>query len=413
MRGQGPGTRQKEYFLIRGIRRNVFFLGLVSFFNDVSSEMLYPLIPIFLTAVLGAPMAVVGLIEGIAESTASLLKVFSGWYSDRVARRLPLVVGGYSLSAIAKPLLALAAAWPVVLALRFTDRLGKGIRTSARDALIADSTDEQFRGRSFGFHRGLDTAGAAVGPLLALVLLQVLSENLRLIFLLSFPPALIGVLLLLLVKERPVGREQAVPNNGGGPAQPEALTGNGSRLSLALGDRRFRLFLVATVIFALGNSSDVFLILRAKDLGFSTALVVLAYAFYNMVYASTSTHAGMLSDRMGRRPVLVIGFLVFAAVYLGFALVREAALVWGLFAAYGLYMAMTDGVGKAFVVDLSPAETRGTALGVYHMAVGIMSFAASFIAGLLWTFVGAPAPFLMAAVTGLMAAGVLVIGRSR
>lgn len=373
-----------------GVKRNVFFLGLVSLFTDVSSEMIYPLVPIFLTTVLGAPVAIVGLIEGIAESTASLLKTFSGWLSDRYARRKPFVLGGYSLSALGKLLLSVAFVWPVVLAARFVDRLGKGIRTSARDALIADETDVAHRGRAFGFHRAMDTAGAVIGPLIALFLMAALKERYRLIFLLAFFPAILGVgLLFLFVKERMrVGSPQA---------------GKAPRLKLAGFDRSFKLLLLIIIIFGLGNSSDAFLILRAKDLGLSATLVVLAYVLYNIVYAAFAMPAGILSDRVGRKRLMAGGLLIFAMVYFAFALVSKAIYVWPLFAIYGFYTAMTEGVGRALVTDLAVSRRRGTALGLYHTAVGLTTFAASLIAGLLWTYIGAFAPFVYGGAMSLIA----------
>lgn len=381
---------QEKRDLLLGVKRNVFFLGLVSLFTDVSSEMIYPLVPIFLTTVLGAPVAIVGLIEGIAESTASLLKTFSGWLSDRYARRKPFVLGGYSLSALGKLLLSVAFVWPVVLAARFVDRLGKGIRTSARDALIADETDVAHRGRAFGFHRAMDTAGAVIGPLIALFLMAALKERYRLIFLLAFFPAILGVgLLFLFVKERMrVGSPQA---------------GKAPRLKLAGFDRSFKLLLLIIIIFGLGNSSDAFLILRAKDLGLSATLVVLAYVLYNIVYAAFAMPAGALSDRVGRKRLMAGGLLIFAMVYFAFALVSKAIYVWPLFAIYGFYTAMTEGVGRALVTDLTVSERRGTALGLYHTAVGLTTFAASLIAGLLWTYIGAFAPFVYGGAMSLIA----------
>jgi MFS family permease len=381
---------QEKRDLLLGVKRNVFFLGLVSLFTDVSSEMIYPLVPIFLTTVLGAPVAIVGLIEGIAESTASLLKTFSGWLSDRYARRKPFVLGGYSLSALGKLLLSVAFVWPVVLAARFVDRLGKGIRTSARDALIADETDVAHHGRAFGFHRAMDTAGAVIGPLIALFLMAVLKERYRLIFLLAFFPAVLGVgLLFFFVRERmrvcsPQARETP-------------------RLKLAGFDRSFKLLLLIIIVFGMGNSSDAFLILRAKDLGLSATLVVLAYVLYNIVYAAFAMPAGILSDRVGRKRLMAGGLLIFAMVYFAFALVSKAIYVWPLFAIYGFYTAMTEGVGRALVTDLTVSERRGTALGLYHTAVGLTTFAASLIAGLLWTYIGAFAPFVYGGAMSLIA----------
>ncbi|HDY69599.1 MAG TPA: MFS transporter [Actinobacteria bacterium] len=378
--------------MFRGIKRNVLVLGVTSLLTDLSSEIIYPLVPLFLTSVLGAPVAVVGLIEGIAESTASLLKVFSGWISDRRPRRRPLVICGYSISAVAKPLMATAFTWPAVLLLRFSDRVGKGIRTAPRDALIADSSAPATRGRAFGFHRAMDTVGAALGALLALLAVGVLGERYRLIFLLSAIPAALGVASLFFVHER---RRHLASS---GPA----------RLSLSQFGRRYKIFLLAGAIFALGNSSDAFLILRARDLGLSAFAVVLAYVVFNLVYAALSMPAGSLSDRIGRRRLLVAGFSLFSLVYLGLALASGTVAVWPLFAVYGIYMAMTEGVGKAYVTDLSPAGTRGTALGAYQTVTGIVAFFSSLIAGLLWDLVDPRAPFLFGAAAGLAAALVLV-----
>ncbi len=377
--------------IFRGIKRNVLVLGVTSLLTDLSSEIIYPLVPLFLTSVLGAPFAVVGLIEGIAESTASLLKVFSGWISDRRPRRRPLVVFGYSISAVAKPLMAAAFTWPAVLLLRFSDRVGKGIRTAPRDALIADSSDPATRGRAFGFHRAMDTVGAALGALLALLAVGVLGERYRIIFLLSAIPAALGVASLFFVHER-----------------RRHLTSTGpARLSLSQFGRRYKIFLLAGAIFALGNSSDAFLILRARNLGLSTFAVVLAYVVFNLVYAALSMPAGSLSDRIGRRRLLVAGFSLFSLVYLGLALASGTVAVWPLFAVYGIYMAMTEGVGKAYVTDLSPARARGTALGAYQTVTGIVAFFSSLIAGLLWDLVSPRAPFLFGAAAGLTAALVL------
>jgi len=398
-----------ENDIITGIKKNVFVLGLVSLFTDISSEMLYPIIPIFLTAVLGAPMAVVGIIEGIAESTASILKVVSGWLSDKSGKRKPFVVQGYSLSAISKPLLALASTWHFVLVARFLDRFGKGLRNSARDALIADSTDVEYRGKAFGFHRTLDTAGAVIGPLLALLLLFYLDGRYRVIFLLAFVPALVSVILLFFfVSEKKSEKKEGI------------------RFKLSDFSREFRLFLLISIIFAIGNSSNAFLVLRAKNIfenfgGVPSsvsvffgsmgiiAVVVLSYVVYNITYSLASLPAGVLSDKIGRRNVMVGGFLVFSLVYLGFALANQGYLVWILFAVYGFYIAMTDGVSKAFVVDLVPKEKRGTAIGMYYTATGLLALAASVIAGLLWDFVGAYAPFLFGSTVALVAAVLLMI----
>lgn len=376
--------------LSAGVPRTVVLLGVVSFFADIAGEMVYPFVPLFLTSVLGAPVAVVGLIEGVAESAASLLRVASGWWSDRVGRRIPLIVGGYGLAAVAKVLLAVAVGWPMVLAARFIDRVGKGIRGSPRDALIADATPAADRGRAFGLHRSLDTAGAVIGPLLALLLAALVGGRLRLVFAIAAVPGFLSLLPLSAVKEpaRPVPADRA-------GAPPFSFRGL---------DRRLRLFLAASLVFALGNSSDVFLILRARGLGLSTTAVVLAYALYNLVYLGASLPAGIVSDRVGRRNVVAVGLLIFALVYGGFALVDRPAFVWPLFAVYGLYIALTDGVGKALTVDLAPAGARATALGTYGLVTGLAALIASVAAGQLWDRVGTWAPFLLGAGAALAAA---------
>ena len=374
------------------MRRNVLRLGFVSFATDVSSEMSYPIIPLFLTVTLGAPVAVVGLVEGLAEGTASLFKVASGWYSDRVGARKPLVVGGYSLSVLGKLLLGTAFVWPQVLGARMVDRLGKGVRTSPRDALIADSTPAGYFGRAFGLHRALDTAGAVVGPLVALILIALTNENLRLILLLSLVPAVVGVGLIGLVREKRVAPRPAVGLVGG-------FSGAG---------QRYWYFIAVSLLFGIGNSSDAFIILRARDLGLGVTLVVLAYVVYNTVYAGLSLPAGHLSDVFGRRRVIFGGFVLFSAVYFGFAAVDGAAAVWFLFAAYGVYMAMTEGVGRALVADLAQPERRATLLGLYHSGIGVTAVLASVLAGVLWEVVGPPAPFLLGGATAAAAALLLL-----
>ena len=377
-----------------GISKNVFALGLVSFFNDIASEMIYPIVPIFLTSVLGAPVAVVGLIEGIAESTASILKVVSGWLSDKFQKRKPFLVAGYSFSAISKTILSLAFSWPFVLMARFIDRFGKGIRTSARDALIAESSENSARGRAFGFHRALDTLGAVIGPMIALVAIHFLDNNFRLIFFLAFIPAFIGILLLLfLVKEK----------------KKEANSSSVFRFNWHNLDPSFKIFLLISFIFTLGNSSDTFLILRAQNLGLSLSLVVLAYILFNFTYALFSIPAGIISDKIGPKKVLLTGFLLFSAVYLFFALIHSSFFLWLLFPVYGVYMALTEGVGKAYISNLVPQEKSGTAFGVYHTIIGLTTFFASLIAGLLWTYIGVSAPFIFGSIMALISAFLFIV----
>jgi len=377
-----------------GISKNVFVLGLVSFFNDVASEMIYPLVPIFLTSVLGAPVAVVGLVEGIAESTASVLKVVSGWLSDKWRKRKIFVVAGYSFSAISKIFLSLAYSWPFVLFARFVDRFGKGTRTSARDSLITESSENSVRGKVFGFHRALDTLGAVVGPLIALLAIHFLDNQFRLIFFLAFIPASFGVLLLLFfVKEK----------------KKEKNSDQVFHFSWRNLDPSFKIFLLISFIFALGNSSDAFLILRAQNLGLSVILVVLAYVLFNFTYAIFSIPAGIISDKIGPKKVLLGGFLLFSAVYFFFGLVHSSFFLWFLFPVYGIYMALTEGVGKAYISNLVPQEKTGTAFGIYQTTIGLCTFFASLIAGLLWTYIGVSTPFIFGSIMAVISAFLFVV----
>jgi MFS family permease len=374
---------------LTGISRNVFILGLVSFFTDLSSEMLYPIIPIFLTATLGATPAIVGVIEGLAESTASILKLFSGWLSDRLGIRRPLVLAGYGLAAATRPLLAIAHAWPLVLAARVLDRFGKGLRTAPRDALIADSTDPEHRGRAFGFHRSMDQMGAVIGPLLGLPLLAYFHQDFRKLFLVAFVPGAISTALVLLAKE-----SRQPPRKSELPLRMEwgGMSPGFRRLVLILG------------LFAITNSSDAFVILRAKQLGATTVSVVVMYALYNFLSVLSAWPAGALSDRIDRRTVLIAGLAIFATAYLGFAMAPSKSWFWFLFALYGVYAGMTDGVARALVIDLVPVEKRGTALGMHAAVVGIAAFPASVIAGGLWQKLGPASPFYLGAAGAAVAA---------
>ncbi|HIE11519.1 MAG TPA: MFS transporter [Kiritimatiellae bacterium] len=355
--------------------------------------MLYPIVPLFLTAVLHAPMSVVGLVEGVAEGTASLLKIASGWISDRIGRRKPLVVWGYGLSAASKPLLALARSWQAVLLLRFTDRTGKGLRTAPRDAVIAASCAEDTRGAAFGMHRALDTLGAVIGPAVALVYLRLLPGAYRPLFVLAAIPAAAGVLLLRPVREPAAGahkgRSESVPATGR----------KGKSLPV-----EFRRFTMAYAVFAAGNSSDVFLLLKARHVGFSESGVLLLYLFYNVVYALAAGPAGWLSDRLPRVRFFASGLLWFALVYAGFAFFPQPAAVWILFALYGFYAAATEGVGRACVADFSPPQSRGTAMGIFHTINGLLVLAASIVAGILWDRIGPAAAFLYGSACALWSA---------
>lgn len=367
--------------------------------------MVLNLVPLFLLNVLGVRTTLIGLIEGIAETTASLLKVYSGYLSDRLGLRKRLAVVGYGLSATAKPLLYFASTWGWVLGVRFADRVGKGIRTAPRDALIADSIDDTQRGLAFGLHRAGDTAGAMVGLIIAVLVvwaaqagLQTLTrDTFQLVVLFSIVPGLLGVLSIAL---------------GAREAQVVQTSTAQVQLSLRSFDGRYKAFLIIVVLFTLGNSSDAFLILRAQERGLSVLAIMGMLITFNLIYSLISGPAGALSDRMGRRRLILGGWLVYGLIYLGFALAGAGWQVWALYALYGLYYGMVEGTAKAFVADLVPAQQRGRAYGVYNAAVGLTAFPASFIAGLLWqgaggwSGFGAAAPFFfgsgLAVVAGLL-----------
>ncbi len=386
----------------RTLPRNVWAVTLTSFLTDVSSEMIFNLLPLYLANVLGVRTGLIGFIEGVAETVASLLKVFSGWFSDRLGTRKRLAVGGYALSTVIKPLLYLADSWGAVLAVRFGDRVGKGVRTAPRDALVADSIAADQRGLAFGLHRAGDSAGAFVGVAIALGVVWVSERGAltlsretfqRLVLISLVPAGLAVVALIALARERPPG-----------------VRGEPPRLSLHGFDAPFRRFLFLVVLFTLGNSADAFLILRAQERGLGVLGILGMLATYNAVYAMASGPAGSLSDRVGRRRLVAGGWLLYAGIYLGFALSTAAWHVWALFAFYGLYYGVVEGAAKALVADLVPTTRRGTAYGLYHAGVGLAALPASVIAGVLWQGLGAwpglgpAAPFAYGAALALAAA---------
>lgn len=385
--------------LFSRLGRNVLALSGVSLLTDVASEMTYPLLPVFLKTVLGASATAVGTIEGAAETTAALLKLASGWWSDRVSRRKPLVLLGYTIASAVRPLIGLAQSVSQVLAVRMTDRVGKGIRTSPRDALIADSVDAGVRGRAFGFHRAADHAGAVIGPLLAFALLRWGHLQLRTVFLLTAIPGALAVATLLFgVRE-----------------VPRAVSVDERRidLSVPLG-RRFWAFLGVLLLFTLGNSTDAFLLLRADQLGVTPALVPILWASLHVVKSASSTPGGALSDRLGRKPLIVAGWLLYAAVYFAFGRAWTAWQAWALFAVYGVYFGLTEGVEKALVADLVAPDRRGAAFGWYNLAIGLGALPASLLFGLFWDRWGSTAAFDLGALLALLAAvGMAVVAPRR
>lgn len=376
----------------------VVTLGWVSFLSDVASDMIFPLLPDFLTRTLRAGPAAIGVIEGVAEATSSFMKMVSGSLSDRVRRRKPLIVAGYSIAALVRPLIGLAASWTQVLVIRFADRIGKGIRTSPRDALLADLVPAEKRGRAFGLQRAMDNAGAVVGPLLAAALLKFVFEDERSIFLLAAIPGLATVALLVFaVKESPKARrDPAAPRTPSGPLP--------RRLKAAIG---------IFVVFTLASSTDAFLILRASNAGVALWQLPLLWAFFNGVKAAAGVPGGALADRLGRVPAIVAGWTVYAVSYVGFAFVSSPGPIWAWFGFYALFYAMTEGAERALVADLAPARLRGRAFGAFHASVGFASLPASILFGLWWKAFGPRGAFLIGAGIAVAATAALLVFRSR
>jgi MFS family permease len=374
--------------------RNVYALGAVSFFTDVSSEMIYPLLPVFLTSVLGASAGFVGAIEGAAESTAALLKLASGWWSDRVRRRKPLVVVGYTIASAMRPLIALAQSASQVLLIRVSDRVGKGIRNSPRDALIADSVDASIRGRAFGFHRSADNAGGIIGPLIAFAVLTWWHVPLRTVFWLAAIPGAIAVLVVIF------GVQEVKRHGDAKPSHADLRQPMGGR---------FWAVLLTILIFTLGNSTDAFLLLRAVQLGVPVALAPILWATLHVVKTASGLPGGALSDRIGRAPVLIAGWIAYAATYLLFALASESWHAWALFAGYGIFFGLTEGSERALVADIVPAARRGAAYGWYYLAIGIAALPASVIFGAIWDRAGSRAAFMFGASLAVVAAVALAM----
>lgn len=383
---------------LKKIPRQVLILSLISLFTDIASEMLYPVTPIFLTAVLGTSMALVGIIEGAAEVTAGLLKGYFGRLSDKLKKRSVFVVLGYSLSALSKPLPGLFPALSAVIASRISDRVGKGARTAPRDALLATYAEGQ-TGAIFGFHRAMDTLGAALGPVGALILLHFYPGNYTLIFLVAFAPSVLAVSFTLFVKDNPASFKKVTKRN-----YSEFWRS---------APHQYKIILLLITLFSLVNSSDVFLILKSKDISNSATLAIWGYIFYNLIYASVSYPIGKYSDKAGKKKVYIAGLYIFAAVYLGFALFPDIYFIWILFALYGIYAASTEGVVKAWVSDLIPDEQRGSAIGLLTMCSSLSIMLGSFLAGFLWDEFGSIVPFMTSAVVSALVATLFVLVKKK
>lgn len=380
----------------QNIHRNVWILGFVSLFTDTASKLIQSLLPLFLVSVLGVNLVTVGTIEGIAESTASILKVFSGALSDYWGKRKELAIAGYGLSALVIPIFALANSPIWVLIGRFSDRLGKGIRVAPRNALVADATPAEQRGAAYGLRQSLDTIGAAAGPLIAVVLMSLSGQNFRLVFWLATIPGIIAVTLLVWgIQEE--SHSQKSPQN---PLQWKVL----KKL-----DRGYWILLAVTLIFNLGNSSDAFLLLRSQQVGIDNTFIPLSFMVMNFTYGLSAYPAGIISDRLGRFGLIIAGFLLYALVYLGFALAQTPWHIWSLFTFYGLYQGMSKGVLLAAIGDRVPRELRGTAFGAIALTTGIILFPANLLAGLLWENISYQAPFLFGSILAVMATVLLVL----
>jgi MFS family permease len=378
------------------ISKQVFILGMVSLFTDIASEMLYPITPIFLTTVLGSSMALVGLIEGIAEITAGLLKGYFGNLSDKVGKRSIFVVIGYGISALVKPLPGIFQNVPTVFLSRVTDRVGKGIRTAPRDALLASYSDRN-SGAVFGFHRGMDTLGAAIGPVIALILLNYFPNNFKLIFLIAFVPSIIAVSFTLLVKDKDH------------PAKEKTKKNYLEFWRTAPGG--YKRILIFITIFSFVNSSDVFLILKSKDISHSSSLAIFGYVFYNLIYAATSYPLGGLADKYGKKKIFLYGLVIFSIVYFGFAFIDNINFIWILFAFYGIYAASTEGVSKAWISDLIPNQQRGSAIGLLTMLSSFAIMIGSFFTGVLWDKFGSAIPFIISAIISLVIVLILFLSK--
>jgi MFS family permease len=375
-------------------RRNVLFLGLVSLFTDLSSQMIYPLVPEFLVSI-GARKTIIGIIEGIAESTASVFRPFFGRLSDKLKRRKPFIFAGYGLSAISKPFLYLANFWTTVLAVRFSDRVGKAIRTPARDAFISTSVPAEKKGKAFGFHRAMDRIGAVGGPLVAILVLSLSDGSVRLVFLLSVVPAVLALFFIIFTRETAAKVDVA--------RSPHHKKGRVRNLP-------FVMFLTSNIVFTLGNSSNAFLILKAREAGLAVALIPVIWIVYNAFCTVSSPIFGTLSDRLGRQPIIIASFLYYSVLYFLFAFAGELWAVWVLFGAYGIYYGLSEGVFRAYIADLVGPENRATAYGLFNTGIGLALFPASLVTGAIWDAYGSKWAFLTSAGFSLLGFLIFLVG---
>ncbi|MFA6005362.1 MAG: MFS transporter [Patescibacteria group bacterium] len=376
---------------------SVYILGFVSLFNDIASEMLYPIMPIFLTQILNAPIFIIGIIDGVAEGVSSFMKAYLGYLSDKMQKRKPFVFAGYGFSAISKVIIAFSSTWPFVFLGRILDRFGKGVRTGSRDALLLEAASKDNKGLVFGLHRSLDSLGAVIGPIIALVLLSITNNNIRLVLYIAALPSFVALLLLFFIKEA----KKKLTTTYTLPSFSFALRTMSPEL---------KTFLLSFAVFSLGNSSDSFLILQSKQLGMSVALVVLVYIVYNIVYTLLSTPAGILADKWGAKKVFIVGLVLYALVYFGFAINKTVPAVWLLFALYGGYIALTDGVSKALVGEYISKSESGTVYGILQTIASVGVLLASVIGGLLWSAIAPAATFYFGGVCAVVALVIFTIG---
>ena len=386
-------SKEKQIQIFKGITRNVFILGLVSLFTDLSSQMVFPLIPLFLTSVLGTGAYVVGIVEGSAETVASFLKVVSGYWSDRIKKRKPFILFGYSLSSITKPLFAFANVWSFVLFIRVIERIGKGIRTAPRDAIVAESSEKNIRGKAFGFHRAMDGIGSVLGAILAFLLLPVFGY--RNIFLYAVLPSIFAVILILFVREKNVPRRK----------ETEEIS---IKISFKELPGNLRVFIFLSSLFAMGHFGYAFILLRAKDIGLADQMAILLYVLFYIVYTICLIPFGILSDKIGRKPVLAMGYFLFALTSIGLIFITTFYGILLFFVIYGIFFAMIDGIQRAFVIDLAPEHLKATALGAFHTSIGLVALPGGLIAGLLWDIVSPEATFIYGFILSIISIGLFV-----